>query len=200
MDCSYANLCKSKLVMKKNLYYKVGNEGNVDFANRWNDLEKILDLDISDKVLDIGCAEGLISLEVAKKVKHVEAFELEPHRVKIAKEYAEKNNIKNINFSVASFLHFNYQKYDKVLCLGVYHKIRQANIRIAALEKMFRCCLDQFYIRVPILDGTVPVDRGIDEKEIMDTAFRCGFDLAIKTTQRPDHGSIFKFIKRINTV
>jgi len=200
MDCSYANFCKSKLAMKKNLYYKVGNEGNVDFNNRWNDLEKILDLKNTDTVLDIGCAEGLISIEVAKKVKHVEAFELELHRVNVAKENAEKNKVKNIFFSVASFLNFNYQTYNKVLCLGVYHKIRQANARIPALERMFRSCTDQFYIRVPVLDGTVPIDRGIEEKEIIDTAFRSGFDLVVKTKQRPNHGSIFKFAKRINTV
>jgi SAM-dependent methyltransferase len=186
--------------MKKNLYYKSGNEGNVAFLDRWKDLEEILDLKQSDSVLDIGCAEGLISIEVAKRVDRVEAFELEPHRVKVAKENARRFNIKNINFSVGSFTGFNYQTYNKILCLGVYHKIRHKNTRVSALERMFQSCLEQFYIRVPVLDGTVPADRGIDENEILDTASKYGFELALKTKQRPDHGSIFKFLKRINTV
>ena len=69
---------------KQELYYRVNNKGNVNFSDRWDDLKEILDLNPNDTVLDVGCAEGLIAIEVAKKVKFVEAFDKELVRIKKA--------------------------------------------------------------------------------------------------------------------
>jgi len=186
--------------MKKNLYYKTDNKGNVNFIDRWKDLEKILDLETNDSVLDIGCAEGLISLEVAKKVKTVIGFDIEPYRIEIAKYNAKQQNIKNINFLIDNYRTFNYTTYDKILCLGVYHKIKNV-LRLETLKKIFDCCKKQIYIRVPIIDNnSIFKNVGVEDKEILNTAKNKGFSLLYRSVPRDDHGTIFKFQKTINTV
>ena len=103
---------------KQELYYRVNNKGNVNFSDRWDDLKEILDLNPNDTVLDVGCAEGLIAIEVAKKVKFVEAFDKELVRIK--KAMINANGYKNIKFAISSYIDYTYTNYDKVLCLGVY--------------------------------------------------------------------------------
>ena len=181
--------------MKKNLYYKIGDLGNVDFADRWNDLNEMLDLDRDDTVLDIGCAEGLISIEVSKKVKKVTGFDVEPFRIKNAENNAKEQNIRNVEFLVSNYKNFRYKEYDKILCLGVYHKIKDGSRR-AMLETMFNSCRKQFYIRVPIIDNkTVFENVGVREEEIMEIANNNRFELLHRTQPRHNHGTIFKFQK-----
>jgi len=49
----------------------------------------------TDDVLDVGCAEGMIALELAKSVKHVHGIELEAHKVAKALEFAAERGCKN---------------------------------------------------------------------------------------------------------
>ena len=49
--------------MKKSLYYKTSTQnGPVDFADRWNDIKPLIDFNPNHIVLDVGCAEGLITI------------------------------------------------------------------------------------------------------------------------------------------
>ena len=179
--------------MKKNLYYKAGEEGNVDFAERWNDLEKIIDPHEDHVVLDIGCAEGLISIELAKIFKKVFAFDIEPYRIRKAKENAA--GFDNIEFTTGSYMSYEYQRYDQVFCLGVYHKIK-SNERQKALTDMFKKCASTLYLRVPIIGKYVPKTVGVSDVEVLEIAGNNDFVLAHRTEQRPEHGTIFKFVRR----
>ena len=182
-----------RLAVKKNLYYKNGELGNVDFAERWNDLEKIIDPHKDHVVLDIGCAEGLISIELSKKFKKVFAFDIEPYRICRAKENAA--GFDNIEFSTESYMSYQYQDYDQVFCLGVYHKIK-SNHRQKALADMFKKCRSTLYLRVPIIGKDVPKTVGVSDAEVLEIAGNNGFVLAHRTEQRPQHGTIFKFVRR----
>jgi len=187
-------------MVKKNLYYQTtNNEGNVNFADRWNDLNKILDLNQNDTVLDVGCAEGLISIEVAKKVKFVEAFDKEPYRIKQAINNA--NGCKNINFVTSSYSNYTYKTYDKVLCLGVYkpNKDGTANPkkeRAKALDRIFASCTQQLYLRIPVISDKVDKSWGVSDIEILKIANKNNFDLVYRSEPRYDHGTLFKFQKR----
>jgi SAM-dependent methyltransferase len=182
--------------MKKNLYYKTDNEGNVDFADRWNDLKEILEITNNDTVLDVGCAEGLISIEVSKTAKIVDAFDVEPYRIIQAKENAKKARRNNINFRVSSYEDYAYKSYDIVLLLGVYHKIKSKNRREQSLNSMFTQCQKQFYIRVPVISDSVSDQVGIHTEEIETVADKQGFELVFKSDPRYDHGTLFKFKRR----
>ena len=182
-----------RVAVKKNLYYKTGELGNVDFVERWNDLKKIIDPHKNHVVLDIGCAEGLISIELAKIFKKVFAFDIEPYRIHKAKENA--TGVDNIEFSIGSYMSYQYRDYDQVFCLGVYHKIK-SNERQKALADMFRKCRSTLYLRVPIVGEDVPKTVGVSDVEVLKIAGNNGFVLAHRTEQRPQHGTIFKFVRR----
>ena len=179
--------------MKKNLYYKTNEEGNVDFAERWNDLKSLVDINAGDTVLDVGCAEGLISIELAKKFKKVFAFDIEPYRIHKAKENAA--GVDNIEFSTESYTSYEYQNYDQVFCLGVYHKIK-SNKRQKALSDMFKKCRSTLYLRVPVIGKGVPKTVGVSDVEVLKIAGNNDFVLAHRTEQRPQHGTIFKFKRK----
>jgi|TARA_R110000803_G_C11854127_1_gene306268 cyclopropane fatty-acyl-phospholipid synthase-like methyltransferase len=178
--------------VKKNLYYKTGNEGNVDFAERWNDLEPLIDHNNDHAVLDVGCAEGLIAIELSKRFKKVFAFDIEPYRIVKARENAK--NIENIEFSTESYMSYQYKNYDQVFCLGVYHKIK-SNQRQKALDDMFKKCGSTLYLRVPVIGEGVLKTVGVSDAEVLKIAGNNNFVLAHRTEQRPQHGTIFKFVR-----
>ena len=181
--------------MKQNLYYKTGEYmiGNVDFADRWDDLHALIDYDGDANVLDVGCAEGLISIKLAHRFKHVDAFDIEPFRIQKALENMGK--ITNIDFRVGNFMTYDYKHYDQVFCLGVYHKIKY-NTRERALATMFERCKNTLYLRVPVIDDSVTRNVGVTAREVLRISNNNGFDLVTRTEQRPLHGTIFKFKRR----
>ena len=179
--------------MRKNLYYKSGEEGNVDFNERWNDLSGIIDFNKDHTVLDVGCAEGLIAIELSKRFKKVFAFDIEPYRIIKARENAV--DISNIEFSTENYMSYEYQSYDQVFCLGVYHKIKSSQ-RQQALDDMFKKCGSILYLRVPVIGKDVSKTVGVSDVAVLKIAGNNDFALAHRTKQRPQHGTIFKFVRR----
>ena len=179
--------------MRKNLYYKSGEQGNVDFDERWKDLSEIIDFNKDHTVLDVGCAEGLISIELSKRFKKVYAFDIEPYRITKARENAI--GISNIEFSTGNYMSYEYQDYNQVFCLGVYHKIKLSQ-RQRALNDMFKKCSFTLYLRVPIISKDVPKKVGVSDVEVLKIAGNNNFVVAYRTEQRPHHGTIFKFVRR----
>ena len=52
-----------------------------------------------DKVLEIGCGTGIISLGIAKQVNRVVAVDLSPKMISLANKKATELSVNNINFS-----------------------------------------------------------------------------------------------------
>ncbi len=184
-----------KKIWHKNLYYKTGSEGNVNFDERWIDLSEIVKLNPQDKILDVGCAEGLITIQLAKQTKNVDAFDREPYRIMIAKQNADKANVSNINFSVSSYTNFQYSEYDSIFVLGVYHKIKTP-FRKKSLDKMFKNCRKSLYMRVPIVSDKISIKVGVEKREIEDIAHNNGFLITYKGEPRNNHGTLYKFDRR----
>jgi 2-polyprenyl-3-methyl-5-hydroxy-6-metoxy-1,4-benzoquinol methylase len=73
------------------------------------------------KVLDAGCGTGEKALYLAALGAKVDAFDISPTSIKIAKKTSKKLNLK-VNFFVNSFEHFNTtKKYDLILAIGSLH-------------------------------------------------------------------------------
>ena len=91
------------------------------FQERWSDLAKVADFRPSDRVLDVGCAEGLISLEVAKQVAHVDAFDGDSNRIARARQEAAGRGTENISFEAALLDNYPVAElgYDVILFLNV---------------------------------------------------------------------------------
>jgi hypothetical protein len=88
-------------------------------------VEKILqfcDLRPTDHVLDAGCAEGLITLELARHVEHIHGFDLSAVRIAEAIRVASERGIENATFEVESVIGYPVEplSYDVTLLLGVW--------------------------------------------------------------------------------
>jgi SAM-dependent methyltransferase len=124
-----------------------------DFSERWDDVAQLVDLRPSDIVLDMGCAEGLISFEVAKQVTHVDGVEVAPHRLERAVSRSRQDGVKNVSFTLGSVVDYDVspKSYDVVLFLGVMGKPTGANrVGLAELDRMLAATRRQIIIRVNV--------------------------------------------------
>lgn len=130
-----------KMDRKINYYNLPNTDGNKTFKERFDDLKPILD-DIwmsyhkidNINVLDIGCAEGLITNTIYQNyTKNITGIELSIHRIKKAKELYPY--IKFINADINTW-GFN-QNFDIILFLGVFHFLPKKN-RAGVLNEIMK--------------------------------------------------------------
>src|SRR4051794_7551716 len=106
------------------LYYenKVGTADS--FESRWDEIRRIADFRPTDHVLDAGCAEGLVALQVAPRVAQVHGFDISAGRIEHAVRLAEERRIENATFEVASIdeVELEPESWDVTLFLAVWGK------------------------------------------------------------------------------
>jgi len=144
-------------------------------ADPSQDILLVADLRPTDRVLDMGCAEGHIALDVAKRVAHVDGVEIDPVRVKEAQRLAAERGTRNVSFAAGSV--FDYplepQSYDLTLFLGVLNKEDGSKrVGLAELERLLVATQRQIVIRF----GIEKASAGISLLSILDTLNGAGFD------------------------
>lgn len=118
-----------------------GNYSEAKLLERWSDIRLICDFRSGDTVLDVGSAEGLISLQVAPLVSHVHGVELREKWVKRSRNEAVTRGIGNVTFERGSALTFEPETaYDIVLLLGVLGKSDDAGKMVDA-DALSRLCI-----------------------------------------------------------
>ena len=138
--------------MARRYYYRTFNEQTGrELSDRMADLKRALDFKPTYRVLDIGCAEGLISLELAPFVSEIRAVDMRPARIQAAQRLAENLRIHNVQFEIASLFDLTLDplSYDIVLFLGVYHQLPQPS-RERALRIVLHSAKHQVAIRTRI--------------------------------------------------
>lgn len=86
-------------------------------------------------VLDLGCAEGMISIEFAKAgARHVTGVELLEHHLNVARKIAQPYEIKFHRGMIESCAPERFEQHDIVLALAVLHKLQdvELGLRLAA--------------------------------------------------------------------
>ena len=75
----------------------------------------------SDTILDVGCATGLYAVQFSNYVKEIQAFDISPKMIGMAREKALNNQIENIIFSKTTLFDkkYKYKSFDTILALNI---------------------------------------------------------------------------------
>ena len=159
---------------KRAEYYYFGKRGRKHaLEHRWADIASIADFRPTDTVLDMGCADGLISMQVARKVAHVHGVEPRPKRIERAKLEAAASHLANVTFEVGSAESYPLEpnSYDVILLLGILGKVPEPR---SVLAKILHATRRQIILRVDL--SAENAERGVDLASILAVMDECGFD------------------------
>jgi SAM-dependent methyltransferase len=138
-------------------------------------LRCIADLRPTDRVLDVGCADGRIALEVADWVEHVHGIDVSADRVATASRLAAKRGIQNATFETIPVQEYPFepQSWDVTLFMRVWGKGgRPKPVDADDFARSLRATRRQLVAQA----GVMRVERRL--REILDICDQEGFDVA----------------------
>jgi 2-polyprenyl-3-methyl-5-hydroxy-6-metoxy-1,4-benzoquinol methylase len=100
----------------------------------------------SDTVLDIGCGIGLVSYDLARKVKKVVAVDKDPL---VIREAILRNKLDNVEYITADITAYNFGRHFNVAVLS--NVLEHIDGRIELL-KAVAAIADKILVRVPMID------------------------------------------------
>ncbi|MEN8122853.1 MAG: class I SAM-dependent methyltransferase [Bacteroidota bacterium] len=118
-----------------------GNEEKKDEQTYLNIIEKTRkQLKVSDIVLDYGCGTGLISNEIADKVKTVHAIDISSKMIEIAKNKAIGRKIQNIDYAYSNIFDDRYKKgsFNVILAFYVLHLFDDSQKVIQRMNELLK--------------------------------------------------------------
>ncbi len=180
-----------RIVVEPTYYYSnldqiEGGDGVWDLRYRLPEVLKYAEFRPDDGVIDIGCAEGLITMEVAKQVKHIRGVELRQQRVDAAKQIAAERGIENISFEAGSVttLELQAQSYDLVLFLGVFQHLKRED-KWLSMVKVFGAARRSVILRMPLFHKKNPYRT----TKLAELCQELDFTLTIYPRHEPNGGS-----------
>ena len=92
------------------------------------------------EVLEFGCGTGSTAIVHAPKVKQIQAIDISPKMLEIARGKAETEGICNITFEVGTIENLNAPdaNYDAVLGLNILHLLTDKEAAIAKVYRMLK--------------------------------------------------------------
>jgi len=77
----------------------------------------------NDRVLDVGCNSGVLSLVAATKTRQsVIGIDIDPHAIELAISNARLNVLNNLQFTVCRFQDYEDQLFDVIICNPPFFK------------------------------------------------------------------------------
>ncbi len=103
----------------------------------------------NDTVIDLGCFDGLVSLDLAEKVKKVVGIDNDEKKIMRAQEKLKKGDCKNVSFLVGDITNINFnKKFDKIILSNVLEHIERRDEFLKKLHELSSTIL----LRVPMLN------------------------------------------------
>lgn len=97
-------------------------------------------LKTSDTVLELGCGTGRTTLELAGNVKNISAIDISAKMLEIAKEKADRRQIKNIEFHHTTIFDMNFREetYDVILAYNVLFLLIEKKDTIERIKSLLK--------------------------------------------------------------
>ncbi|WP_281973535.1 class I SAM-dependent methyltransferase [Ruegeria faecimaris] len=163
-----------------------------------------------DRVLEFGCGTGTTALIHAPKVAHIDAIDYSSEMISIAREKADAQGSKNINFEVSAFECWptpaKGQQYDAVLAMSILHLVLDLDATLDRVRSSLKegglffsstVCLEglEKYV-IPALGtiGLLPKIRVLTQEILVERMQAHGFEIEQKW--RPETGSTAFIIAR----
>jgi SAM-dependent methyltransferase len=139
-------------------------------------------IDSSDTVLDVGCGNGSVAYDIARKAKSVTGIDIYENNIEYAKKNFLKDNVEYIYGDIMS-RHFS-SKFDVIILSNVLEHIED---RIGLLERLKKLG-DKILIRVPMIDRSwvvlykkeLGIEYRLDKTHRIEYTFK-DFDKEIKS-------------------
>ncbi|WP_271951472.1 class I SAM-dependent methyltransferase [Ruegeria faecimaris] len=163
-----------------------------------------------DRVLEFGCGTGTTALIHAPKVAHIDAIDYSSEMISIAREKADAQGSKNINFEVSAFecwpIPAKGQQYDAVLAMSILHLVLDLDATLDRVRSSLKegglffsstVCLEgleKFVIPALGTIGLLPKIRVLTQEILVERMQAHGFEIEQKW--RPETGSTAFIIAR----
>lgn len=95
----------------------------------------------TDRVLDVGCANGQHTLRAAPRVKEIVGIDYDPELIRIAREDAERRGFTNVRFEIGSVeerLNFPDASFDVVLFLDVLEHLNNRDLVLDEIHRVLK--------------------------------------------------------------
>ncbi len=103
----------------------------------------------NEVVLDLGCGNGLVALDVAKKAKEVVGVDLNENSIRNASKNKQKFQKDNITFITGDATNFNFdKKFDKIILSNVLEHIENRKDFLIRIKDLSSVIL----LRVPMIN------------------------------------------------
>ena len=93
-----------------------------------------------DRVLDVAAGTGVVSLELAKRVRQVDALDLEPKMISVAQKKADGSRIVNISFHVQSAYELDFPDhiFDAIVIMNSLHVMKAPDVALGEARRVIK--------------------------------------------------------------
>ena len=97
-------------------------------------------LNISDIVLDYGCATGTVAIEIADNVKEVYGIDISSKMIDAAKRKASERKIKNVGFAQSTIFDekLKRESFDVIIAFNVLHLLEDTQKAIQRINELLK--------------------------------------------------------------
>ncbi len=97
-------------------------------------------LQITDTVLDYGCAKGSVDLRLAAAVKAIHGIDISSEMIAAAREAAEARKVANVSFAKATIFDESLEResFDVVLAFNIFHLLEDAPKALRRIDELLK--------------------------------------------------------------